>query len=143
MARAGLIIFLVCAFGAGAFPLRAQARDSARNSATRPNWPFYPSSPKKSVEIGNFYLKRNDDAGALSRFQEAVHGDPHYAPAYLGLGKVYDKMNQRRKALSAYQRYLRELPSDRDAARAKGVHTAIARLEGELGETPPGGSARR
>jgi len=80
------------------------------------------------VEIGNFYLRRKDYKGALSRFEEAARTDPNYAPAYLGLGKVYEKTGMKQKALDAYQRYLDLLPSDKDAQDAKDVHRAMERL---------------
>jgi tetratricopeptide (TPR) repeat protein len=91
-------------------------------------------SPSKSVEIGNFYLRRKNYRGALSRFEEAINTDPDYAPGYLGLGKVCEKLDLKQRALTAYQRYLDLLPSDRDAEEAKGVHQAINRLEHELGQ---------
>ena len=97
----------------------------------------YVSPPAwKSVEIGNFYFKRRNYAGALSRYKEAVQVDPNYAPAYLGLGRVYEKIGLKRKALEAYQRYLDELPSTKQAEEAKSAHAAIDRLEKELGPTP-------
>ncbi len=92
------------------------------------NFVYTPPAPAKSVEIGNFYLRRKDYKGALSRFEEATRTDPNYAPAYLGLGKVYEKTGARQKALEAYQRYLDLLPSDKDAEDAKEVHRAMDRL---------------
>ena len=86
-------------------------------------------SAAKSVEIGDFYLQRGKLKAALSRFQEALKMDAHYAPAYRELGKVYERMGERRKALDAYKRYLDELPSAQDAREAKSIHKAIARLE--------------
>jgi len=89
---------------------------------------FTPPGPAKSVEVGNFYLRRKDYNGALSRFEEAVQTNPNYAPAYLGLGKVYEKTGARQKALEAYQKYLDLLPSDKDAKDARQVHRAMERL---------------
>jgi len=94
--------------------------------------PYFPPPAWKSVEIGNFYLKRNRLRGALSRYKEAVTADPHYAPAYLGLGRVYEKLGLRQKALEAYRRYLDELPSTKDALEAKDVQKAVTRLEKQL-----------
>ena len=88
---------------------------------------------RKCVEIGNVYLHKGNLKGALSRFQEAVKDDPHYAPAYLGLGKVYERMKEKQKALDAYERYLDELPSAKDAAEAKDAQRAVARLQKEVG----------
>ena len=52
---------------------------------------YVPPSARQSVEVGNFYFRRKDYRGALSRFEEAARDDPYYAPAYLGLGKVYER----------------------------------------------------
>jgi hypothetical protein len=42
-------------------------------------------------------------------------------------------MRLKQKALEAYQRYLDELPSLKDAQEARDVHEAIARLQKEVG----------
>lgn len=118
-----------------------QPRTSSRSQppAQPDDSPAYvASSPSKSVEVGNFYLKRKNYRGALSRFEEAVATDPEYAPGYLGLGRVCEKLDLRSRALAAYQRYLDLLPSDRDAEEAKGVHQAITRLQRELGQDEAG-----
>lgn len=93
---------------------------------------FPPASPRKCVEIGNFYLRRKDYRGALSRYKQAARENHYYAPAYLGLGKVYEKTGKKHRALDAYRKYLAMLPSERQANRATGVHKAIRRLEKEL-----------
>lgn len=119
-------------------PVAAAGQHSAPQSAPNhssakvpPDWPFEPPSAAKSVKIGNFYFRRHDYAGALSRYLEATKTDPDYAPAYLAMGKTYEATGKRRLALSAYEKYLAELPSDRDAERAKDAHKAIARLKRE------------
>jgi tetratricopeptide (TPR) repeat protein len=104
---------------------------------------YVPPGAVKSVEIGNFYLRRKKYSGALSRFQEAVQENPTYAPAYLGLGRVYDHMGLKQKALENYQKYLDALPSEKDALEAKNVQHDVARLERELkaqGSKPHTGS---
>jgi tetratricopeptide (TPR) repeat protein len=97
--------------------------------------PYVAPAPSKSVEIGNYYLKKKKYKAALSRFQEAVKSDPYYPLGYLGLGKVYERIGLKRKALAAYREYLDTLPSTKDAEEAKEVHKAIARLERDL-KTP-------
>ena len=104
------------------------SRDPKGSYASSDVFNYTPPGPAKSVEIGNFYLKRKDYKGALSRFEEAAQTDPNYAPAYLGLGKVYEKTGATQKAVDAYQKYLDLLPSDKDAQDAKEVHRAIDRL---------------
>lgn len=91
--------------------------------------PYSPPSAAKSVEIGNYYLRTKKYNAALSRFQEAVKTDPDYSPAYLGLGKVYEKIGLKQKALAAYQKFLDTLPSAKDAEEAKQVHQAMVRLD--------------
>src|ERR1700733_4187337 len=66
------------------------------------DWNYVSPGPAKCVEIANVYLHKGKLKAALSRYQEAVRDDSHYAPAYLGLGKVYERMNEKQKALDAY-----------------------------------------
>ena len=94
--------------------------------------PYKPPAAWKSVEIGNFYLKKKDYPGALSRYQEAVKTDPHYPGGYLGVGRVYEKLGFKEKALKAYREYLDLLPSAKDALEAKDAQKAVARVEKEL-----------
>ena len=102
------------------------------------DWNYVSPGPAKCVEAGNVYLHRGALQGALSRFQEALKDNPHYAPAYLGLGKVYERMKQKQKALDAYERYLDELPSAKQANDARDAQRAIARLRSQLGLNPKG-----
>ncbi|MGH9326515.1 MAG: tetratricopeptide repeat protein, partial [Terriglobia bacterium] len=95
-------------------------------------WRYTPPSPSKSVEIGNFYLRKKDYRGALSRFEEALHTEPGYAPAYLGLGKVFERTGRKEEALEDFMKYLNGLPSDRAATQAKHVQEAIAHLKRQL-----------
>lgn len=133
MLRRGYALGLLLALAASVAPRSAwPAQASQARRKVPPDWPFEPPSPAKSVEIGNFYFRRHDYRGALSRYLEAVHSNPDYAPAYLALGKVYEVTGKRRAALAAYEKYLAELPSDQDAERAKGVQKAIKRLKREV-----------
>jgi tetratricopeptide (TPR) repeat protein len=113
--------------------IHAQDQEASPPSQIVDNWKYVNPGPARSVEVGDYYLRKKKLAAALSRYQEAVKTDPHYAPAYLGLGKVYERMGLKQKALEAYQRYLDELPSLKDAQEARDVHEAIARLQKEVG----------
>jgi tetratricopeptide (TPR) repeat protein len=112
----------------------AQVPEQPPKPSNDDDWQYVTPGPEKCVEAGNVYLHRGALPGALSRFQEALKDDSHYAPAYLGLGKVYERMNQKQKALDAYRQYLDELPSAKDAAEATEVRRSIARLRRELKE---------
>jgi tetratricopeptide (TPR) repeat protein len=125
----GLLLCLTLVYGVVAaqdepLPDQPGSTSQARQYVPPPAW--------KSVEVGDFYLRRKNYRGALSRYQEAAAVDPYYAPAYLGLGKCYEKMGLKQKALDAYKKYLDDLPSEKDALNAKGVQKAIERLERQL-----------
>jgi len=95
--------------------------------------PYVPPSAAKSVEIANFYFRTKKYQAALGRYQEAVATDPYYPNGYLGLGKTYEKLGLKQKALAAYQKYLDLLPSEKQAEEAKDVHRAMERLQKALG----------
>ena len=111
----------------------AQVKEEPPPPSIEDNWKYVSQGPAKCVEVGNYYLRRNKVEAARSRFQEAVRINPHYAPSYLGLGKVYERMGLKQKALEAYKHYLDELPSAKDAVEAKDAQRAMARLQREVG----------
>lgn len=113
--------------------LGAQVPEKIPSPPIDPDWTYNSPGPAKCVEIGNVYLHKGNLKGALSRFQEAVADNPHYAPAYLGLGKVYERMKDKPKALESYKRYLDELPYANDAKLAADAQRAVARLQKEVG----------
>ena len=136
------LLLLALVLSVVAPPARAQekaapsdAMDETRPYVTPPAW--------KSVEIGDFYLRRKRYRAALSRYQEAIKTDPYYAQGYLGLGKVYDRIGLKQKALEAYRKYLDLLPSAKEAEQAKDVQNAVARLERQLktSKKPPAAPA--
>lgn len=99
---------------------------------TDPVQGYVTPSASQSVEIGDYYLRKGKYKAALSRFQEAVKTDPHYAPAYRELGRVYEKMGSWKRSLDSYQKYLDELPSAKEAREARNVHRAIDRLHQDI-----------
>ncbi len=128
-----LAALLFSAFVLASLPVTLLGQPIVSDSGQTGNsFHYVPPSARQSVEIGNFYFHRKDYRGALSRYKEAARDDPYYAPAYLGLGKVYEKMGEKRKALAAYRKYLDTLPSEKQADEAKGAHKAIRRLERQL-----------
>jgi tetratricopeptide (TPR) repeat protein len=128
----GLLLVPVLVAGE-AISLRAQSAAPA-NDRDSNSYHYVPPPASKSVEIGDFYLRRKDYRGAISRYQEAITTDPDYAPAYHQLGKVYDKLGRKREALAMYRKYLKALPSEKQAEEANDVRKAIGRLERELHE---------
>ena len=131
--RTILMALLFCTLALINLPVRLQAQHAVPDSGeVEDSFHYVPPSARQSVEIGNFYFHRKDYRGALSRYKEAAKDDPYYAPAYLGMGKVFAKMGRKRKALAAYHKYLNTLPSQKQADDATDVHKAIRRLEREL-----------
>ena len=108
--------------------LAAVPQDQSEKQESAGPLSYVNQGPAKCTEIGNFYLKRKNYRAAISRFQEAADTDPNYAPAYLGLGKAYEKLGQNQKALESYRKYLDMLPSDKDADSARDVQRAIEQL---------------
>ncbi len=133
MAFMRICTLLVLALAAAWGTLSQAAQEDARETAR----PHVPPAASKSVEIANYYFKKKKYRAALSRYQEAAQTDPYYAPAYLGLGRVYEKIGLNQKALDAYRRYLDALPSTKDALEAKEAQQAIARLEKKLDTRRP------
>ena len=132
---ASILLFAVLSLSQTGLTLPPQDKKLPPPGREEPE-PYKPPSAWKSVEIGNFYLKKKDFPGALSRYQEAVKTDPHYPGGYLGLGKVYEKLGFNEKTLKAYRKYLDLLPSTKDALEAKDVQRAVARLEKEPKSKP-------
>jgi len=125
------VLLVLLALNSTAFWLQSQERKHPPQVPEESS-PYHPPAAWKSVEIGNYYLRKKDYPGALNRYQEAVKTDPHYPGGYLGMGKVYDKLGFKEKALEAYRKYLDLLPSTKEALEAKDVQKAVARLEKAL-----------
>jgi len=136
----GVALALILVFQTGG-PVVCAQKQQAGPAHVDPVRSYVSPSASKSVEIGDYYLRRKKFNAALSRFQEALKTDPNYAAAYRELGKVYEGTGLWQKALEAYRKYLDELPSARDAREAKSIHKAIARLQKEIvAEGPSSGS---
>ena len=134
-----LVLLSTLLFHAGG--LMGAQKGQAQPAADNPTRRYVSPSAAKSVEVGDFYLRKKKLNAALSRFQEALQTDAHYAHAYRELGKVYEEMGFWQKSLDAYKKYLDELPSAKDAREAKHIHKTIARLQQEIvaeGPVSPG-----
>lgn len=129
---ASIAVALATALGS----LQGQDKASPETGSDEPEHRHVPQPAWKSVEVGDHYVRRKAYRAALSRYQEAVQVDPYYPQTYLGLGKVYDRLGLRQKALENYKKYLDLLPSAKDAEEAREVHKAIARLERKLKVKP-------
>jgi len=135
--RTRLTALLFCLFALASLPVSLSAQQTVPDSGrVEDTFHYVPPPAWKSVEIGDYYFRKKDYRGALSRYQEAAKDDPDYALAYLALGRVYEKLGKKRDALAAYRKYLDALPSQKQADEATGAHNAIRRLEQQLRQEP-------
>lgn len=81
------------------------------------------------VQVGEFYLKRDDTDGAIARFKDALLHKPNYAEPCLLLGRAYERKHDPSTAIHYYQQYLKILP---DASESKRVRKRIAELQNEM-----------
>ena len=81
MVRIALLPILVIQTGGPIICAQKQQAQPAADNGD-PVRGYVSPSASKSVEIGDFYLRRKKFNAALSRFQEALKTNPHYAPAY-------------------------------------------------------------
>jgi tetratricopeptide (TPR) repeat protein len=91
---------------------------------------FDPLRANKSIEVGQFYMRRGNYDAAIDRFTDATHFEPNLAKSYELLGEAYEHKNDVDGALTAYRKYLDLL---RDASDRDKVQKKIDKLEGESG----------
>ena len=87
--------------------------------------PWDPHKAAKDVEVGDFYFKQKNYAGAESRYREALEYKDNDAIATFRLAVCLEKMDRPGEAREEYESYLRILPHGPQAADAK---KAIERL---------------
>jgi len=85
-----------------------------------------PMKAMKAVEVGDFYLKRENYPAAISRYREALEYKPHDAEATYKLGESLEKSGDLKGAMENYQEYLKILPKGPYADKAQ---KAIERLK--------------
>jgi tetratricopeptide (TPR) repeat protein len=100
-----------------------QKRESKQEPA------FDPYHAEKSMEIGEFYMKKGNYEAAIDRFQDAVRYKPKFAKPYLLMGEAYEKKGDKAEAVRAYRKYLDILPSGEDAGK---VRKRIEKLSRDL-----------
>ena len=70
-----------------------------------------PKLAADDVHVGQFYLNREDYAGAYARFKEATQADPENPDAVFYLAEAAHRMNHKAEAVQNYQLYLDALPN--------------------------------
>lgn len=80
---------------------------------------FNPLKASKSVEAGDFYLKKGNLAAAKGRYKDATLYDPGSAEGFEKLGEVDEKLRDFAGARDAYAKYLELAPTAKDAEAVK------------------------
>jgi len=87
----------------------AQPRPAAEHAA---------SALERAAEANKLFVRgKFDDAEAA--YREAIAADPGFAPAYRGLGLLYQRTGETDKALKALRMYLKLDPDGKDAAKIR------------------------
>ncbi len=110
-----LLLLLACPGG-----LFAQAKQEQ---------PFDPYRAEKSIEIGEYYMKKGNYDAAIDRFQDATRRKPNFAKPYRLMGEAYEKKGEKAEAVKAYQKYLEILPSAEDVGK---IRKRIEKLSRQL-----------
>jgi tetratricopeptide (TPR) repeat protein len=80
------------------------------------DYSFNPLAAKKSIEVGNFYLKtRKDYRAAANRYREATKWNDGDTEAWLKLGEVEEKLKDSEAVKAAYTKYLELAPEAKNA----------------------------
>jgi tetratricopeptide (TPR) repeat protein len=85
-------------------------------SITQPKvYDLNPIQAETEFQRGMYYFKKKSYKGASMRFDEATKWDPGLSKAWLKLGESLEKLNDKKGARAAYQKYLELEPDARDA----------------------------
>jgi tetratricopeptide (TPR) repeat protein len=114
-----------------AAPERAE-RAPGTDKRREPRDPPAAKAPEPKRSAAELYAEgadlfvRGKHAEAKDRFKQAIDVDPGHAPAYRGLGLVYQAQGKKDKAKAAFEKYLRLAPNAADAA---AIRQRIAKLD--------------
>ncbi len=77
---------------------------------------FNPLAAKKSIEVGNFYVKtRKDYRAAANRYRDATKWNDGDSEAWLKLGEMEEKLKDPDAVKAAYTKYLELAPEAKNA----------------------------
>ena len=94
-----------------------------------------PHKAQKSVEVGDFYLKRKNYAAAIDRYREALQYKPNDAIATFHLAQALEQDQKFDDARKEYSNYLKILPHGPSAPEAR---KALERLRKTASNQPSG-----
>lgn len=80
----------------------------------------YPDNYNFHYNLGVIYLKKLDYLSALKKFETVISLNSRDANAYYNLGIIYENfLNDKKKALSCYEKYLKFTPSGKEKETVK------------------------
>lgn len=85
--------------------------------------------PGQQIELGNYFLKVQDDQHALAAFRQALHEDPKSQPALAGAGAAAFGLSDYPLAQHYLRAALAESAGDRDSANLLEVSEQVTRLD--------------
>lgn len=88
-----------------------------------------PKESKKSLDIGNSYLKKRNYAAAISRYIEAISWQQDSIPAHEALARAYEKNGEFTKAIQTLEAVMEKNP---DSPKNKEFQGKIAGLREKL-----------
>ena len=113
-------------------PPASDAKEHPEADLASENNEFHPWDPHKamkSIEVGDFYFKKENYPAAISRYREALEFKPRDAEATYKLGEALEKSGDLKGALDSYRDYLKILPKGPYADKAQ---QGIARLKDKV-----------
>ncbi len=81
--------------------------------------PFDPHKAMKDIEVGDYYFKRENYRGAVSRYEEALVYKPKDADATLKLARALEKLKKYDDARDNYEALLKIIHEGKEADEAK------------------------
>ena len=75
------------------------------------------------------YKKIGDFSRAVSLFEEIHDKDPDYVGTYYHLGKLYDELNENKKAVSTYKEGIEKASETNETKALSELKTALMELE--------------
>src|SRR5258708_13784001 len=104
----------------------AQPKPKEPTGGEAREYPFDPHKAIKDIEVGEFYLKRENYRAALDRFTQALHHMSNDAIATYRLAQTLEKLDLSSQAYQSYKKYLEILPGGDYAKDAKAAMERIA-----------------
>ena len=134
MSRALQCLFLFALLGYGALraqtpappqkPTEQQPPDETNppeeDEAVAPKkYVLNPLEAERNIKVGDFYWKKGDYIGALSRYNDATHYNPSSAEAFFKVAEAQEKLHNPVAAKAAFRKVISLAPDSKFAAAAK------------------------